>query len=259
VPLEYRQRGYVVVMDANVKSDVPLVLVESTETHCSQCQTRNACIAAKVPEDRLDILPRFLRSNDRIEAGTYLCRAGDLADRQYHVRSGMFKSSVLNAQGDEFITAFHLPGDIIGGIHQDGAYVESAIALETSSVCELKLDVLGQAAEPLLVSAVILHMCEKARDALDHRIALSQSSAQARFAAFCIHYAQKLTRLGRCAVFLPTPMSRTDLANCLGMTLESLSRVISKLNAAGVIQASRDHIDITEPDTLRAFALHTTL
>ena len=77
---------------------------------------------------------------------------------------------------------------------------------------------------------------------------------QARFAAFCVLYAKNLTRLGRQEAFLPMPMSRTDLANYLGMTLESLSRVVNQLHRAEVIKAALDRIEIVDAETLHGLA-----
>jgi CRP/FNR family transcriptional regulator len=55
---------------------------------------------------------------------------------------------------------------------------------------------------------------------------------------------------------LPAPMSRTDLASYLGMTLESLSRVFSRFSRAKLITASRTEVTLHAPDQLQALAYH---
>ncbi len=228
---------------------------------CTDCQTRHVCIASRLPEQSLQHLPGWMRISQVFSPGVALYRAGDPSGRQFHVRSGMFKTSVVNAQGEEFVTGFHLPGDVIGRVCHDGAYVESAVAVETSTVCELDIKTLeanGRHAVALM-SALVSNMADQARQDLQHHSTLSQTSAQVRFAAFCVRFADKLHALGRCEQFLPTPMSRTDLANYLGMTLESLSRVISKMNAQGLIRAARDHIDLCRLPELRALAAQALL
>lgn len=234
-------------------------MVREEVSKCRQCLTRGVCIASKLEPDGLNDLPYWLTEGRILNGGDHLYRAGDLAEQQYHVRSGMFKTVVLNAQGDEFITGFHLPGDVLGVVHDRGCHVDSAVALDSGTTCELNTLKLENNPNQAFSSALIIHLSEHARGNLEHQISLSQSSAQARFAAFCINYADKLKRRDLCSNFLPTPMSRTDLANYLGMTLESLSRVISKLNTSGVIRATRDHIELIQVDTIKTLALHTTL
>jgi CRP/FNR family transcriptional regulator len=244
---------------ANLELRLGLEVAKESSGRCQQCPTHDACIAAKLEPNRLEELPNWLTEGATLNAGQHLYRAGDSADQQYHVRSGMFKTVVLNAQGDEFISGFHLPGDVLGVVHDRGCHVDSAVALDSGTACELNTNQLANNPDQGISSALIAHLSERTLGNLEHQISLSQSSAQARFAAFCVNYSDKLVRLRRCAHFLPTPMSRTDLANYLGMTLESLSRVISKLNASGVIRAARDNIELTQPDTLKTFSVHTTL
>lgn len=224
---------------------------------CRQCPTRQVCIAAKLPTAQLAHLPAWLQVSGVYAPGQVLYRAGEAADRQFHVRSGMFKSFVINAQGDEFVTGFHMAGDIIGSVTRAGSYVDSAVAIQTATLCELNVANLQNDSSNgafTVLQALVAQMTEQARLSMSHQLALCQTSAQVRFAAFCMNYAQRLAALNRCNTFLPTPMSRTDLANYLGMTLESLSRLISKLNSSGVIAAARDHIEVRQPVHLAKLA-----
>jgi len=66
----------------------------------------------------------------------------------------------------------------------------------------------------------------------------------------------RTARLGFDPTCLPTPMSRTDLANHLGLTLECLSRVLSKWRKAGVIETGRDTMIIQQPEALTTAAFH---
>ncbi len=226
---------------------------------CRECNVRGACVASKISEEDLPALAHLLRAGETLSRGVHLFRAGDSADRQYHVRSGTIKTYIINAQGDEFVTGFYLPGDIVGTAQQAGCYSESAVALDTATLCEAALSEIQEYVTPGIALALIRQMCERATDNLAQRISLSQGAAQARFAAFCVNYSDKLRKLGRCEKFLPTPMSRTDLANHLGMSLECLSRVVSKLNTSRTIHAARDHLELLELETIRTLALHSTI
>ena len=148
------------------------------------------------------------------------------------------------------------PGDILGHAQIDGHHAESAVALETSSVCELTDAGVAECARNGLASILVRMFGEHSVQGTRHQLNLKQTSAQARFAGFCLLFSDRLAALGRSAEHLPTPMSRTDIASYLGMTLESLSRVISRLTQAGVIKASRNHIEILQPQTLETFGMH---
>jgi len=231
----------------------------SKANRCRICPTRTVCLASFVRDEQIDELQGILHCSEALEAGDHLYRAGDESLSQYHVRSGMLKTYFINAEGDEYVTGFHLPGESVGHHHIDGRHVESAAALETTTVCELgEADM--QACGRLGMTAPLLrHMAASASVASHHQINLKQSSAQARFAGFCVLMAGRLERLGRNPRYLPTPMSRTDLASYLGMTLESLSRVVSKLHAGKVIRASREQIEILQCETLDTLGLHVLI
>ncbi len=223
---------------------------------CRACPTRSVCLASESDAGQIGHLPEYFQCIESVSAADHLYHAGDPAQAQYHVRSGMIKTYVINAEGDEYVTGFYLPGEIVGHVHANGRHAESAVALETASVCELSTDSISGLAQLGLAPALFNHLAANASIEARHQINLKQTSAQARFAGFCVTMGERLQRLGRSPEHIPTPMSRTDLASYLGMTLESLSRVISKLHTAGVIHASRDHIEVLQVDTLNTLGLH---
>lgn len=225
---------------------------------CVSCPARVACIAAHLDSAKRRLLPEYFHTAEPYHAGDYIYRAGDAADARYHVRSGMFKTYAINAEGDEYVTGIYLPGDILGHTQEHGQHAETAVALETASVCVFSEQSIGRCTEPEINVMLLRQIGEQALRGTLHQLNLKQTSAQARFAGFCLLFSRRLVALGRCGSHLPTPMSRTDIASYLGMTLESLSRVISKLNQMGVIRATRRHIEILQPEALQALGLHVS-
>lgn len=228
----------------------------SGPARCEICPTRGVCIAASADHEQLQLLPEYLTCSDSIASGDYLFHAGDPATGQFHIRSGMVKTYMITAEGDEYVTGFYLPGEIVGQVHANQCYAESAVALENVSVCELDDHAMEQCAQIGLTTALTKQLAMNAHIEMRHQINLKQTSAQGRFAGYCVQLASRLEHLGRSSTYLPTPMSRTDLASYLGMTLESLSRVISKLHAAQVVRANRDHIEVLQPETINTLGLH---
>ena len=97
---------------------------------------------------------------------------------------------------------------------------------------------------------------ERERNDRSLEINLRQSRAEARIAGFFVLLMRRLKRLGYDATSLPLPMSRTDLANHLGLTLECLSRELGKWKKAGVIATEKAVIRLIKPEELSTLACH---
>lgn len=226
----------------------------SQEHFCRHCHTRNHCVAAGLTPDELIDLAKVMNFGQRLAANEHLYAAGDVVNTQYHVRSGMLKSYFINRQGEESVTGFYLPGDVVPNFGAGGRSLQNVIALDASSVCTTSNN--GAQASEKVWQAIGSRAHGVAHDAFMHQLTLKAHSAQARFAGFCVQMSQRLGRLGRDPNYISTPMSRTDIASYLGLTLESLSRVVSRMKQSGVIAADRAHIGILKPETLTALAPH---
>ena len=232
---------------------------ERAASGCSICPTRQRCPAQGLRAAALDMLSACIRVSEPMTRGDYLYREGDQADRCFVVRSGVYQTYTQNAIGDEYITGFYYPGELVGLNGQaSGRYVDSAIALDTGTACRLLIADLPAlwsiGAGPALLRMVGEQQCS----GFGQQINLSQSKADIRVAGFLIQLAARMRRLGRSDIALPTPMSRTDLANHLGMTLECLSRVVGRFRTAGLIHTSRNEIKLLKPPELETLACHLT-
>ena len=228
----------------------------SVEANCEWCPTRRVCLAADLATSEMVSLHGVLTPSPPIAQHKHVYRAGDTADRHYHVRSGMFKTYAMNAAGDEYVTGFYFPGDLIGCAYTNGVYADSAIALETGTVCALCVRNLSELCDIGLGSTLLKLLADREVQAARHQLNLTQPRADARLAGWLVQVSERISRLGWCPTRIPTPMSRTDLASYLGMTLESLSRVFTRFNKAGLIRATRKHIDLLKPETIVTFGYH---
>ena len=228
----------------------------SVESGCEWCPTRRVCLAADLATSEIVSLRGVLTSSPPIAEHNHVYRAGDTADRHYHIRSGMFKTYAMNAAGDEYVTGFYFPGDLIGRACTEGLYADSAMTLETGTVCTLRAHDLGELCEIGLGPTFLTLLADREVQAVRHRLILAQPRAAVRLAGWLVQVSERISRLGWCANRIPIPMSRTDLASYLGMTLESLSRVFSRFNKAGLIRASRKHVDLLKPETIATVGYH---
>lgn len=165
--------------------------------------------------------------------GEAIFSAGAPAEMFYQVMSGAVRTSQLLRDGRRQIDAFHLPGDIFG-IETAEAHRFNAEAIETSTILAYprsRLDDLVSEgngfAEQIL--AAMMQSLERARD---HMLLLGRKSAVEKIATFLLDLSQRLSGSGR----IELPMSRTDIADHLGLTIETVSRTLTQLERDGVIQ-----------------------
>lgn len=224
---------------------------------CQECPTRRLCLAAGLDSAALDRLAACMKPSAPIAKGDHLYRAGDPAVGCFVVRSGAFKTFVVNATGEEYVTQFCFPGELLGMAGQaSGEHQESATALMTSTACRLRLDDMPTLWSIGSGASLVRLLGQAERLGSDDHVNLSQSRADARVAGFLVGLSKRMQHQGRDSSRLPTPMSRTDLANHLGITLECLSRVLARLSKAALISAGRTEITVRSAAGLAAVASH---
>ena len=213
---------------------------------CGDCPARHQCLTGGRACAQLGAAnPRV--SVGPLAPGSALYRAGDVATRVFHVRSGYLKTVRVDDDGEETITGFQLPGAVLGrGVHT-GRYMEDAIALEITTVCAFDL----QGLEHLMAQghgrALLEYWDRQTWRQIVEAQTLRRRGAQDRLLGFLASYAEQLHALGRNPQHLPTPMSRRDIANFLGLSNEALSRATTALQRERRINNHRDHIEWLQP------------
>jgi CRP/FNR family transcriptional regulator len=234
-----------------------MTLQTARNNTCEACPTRAVCLASDVEGSALEALADCVRPGGTLHKGDFLYRAGDDADRCYVVRSGVFKTFTVTAAGDEYVVGFHYPGTLIGLTGQaSGCHTDSAVALETGTACRIRLEDMPALWEIGSGGSLMRLLGESEEIAANDHINLGQARADARVAGFLLQLSRRHGRLGRDRQVLHTPMSRTDLSNYLGMTLECLSRVLSRFGKAGLISTRRGEIVLERPAELATLAFH---
>ena len=154
------------------------------------------------------------------------------ADYVYQVMTGAVRSYKLLSDGRRQIGAFHLVGDIfgleIGTEHRftAEAVVDTSVRLMKRRSLELVAD------SDLAVARSLLSMTtSNLRHAEDHMLLLGRKTSLERVAAFLIEMDRRLTAAG----ILALPMCRRDIADYLGLTLETVSRALSRLHDLGIL------------------------
>jgi CRP/FNR family transcriptional regulator, nitrogen fixation regulation protein len=182
------------------------------------------------PEDGAPI--RLNLNEFTYKKGSEIFGEKEPADYVYQVMTGAVRSYKLLSDGRRQIGAFHLVGDIFG-LEIGTEHRFTAEAVVDTSVRLMKRRSLELVAESdLAVARNLLSMTtSNLRHAEDHMLLLGRKTSLERVAAFLIEMDTRLTAAG----ILALPMCRRDIADYLGLTLETVSRALSRLHDLGIL------------------------
>ena len=216
---------------------------------CGSCSVRRLCLPGGLSREDIDRLEQVTRRKKVIKAGESLFHAGDPFDNLYAIRSGSFKSAVIAADGDTQVTHFALPGELLGlDAYSSKSHPSYAEALEDSSVCVLpfaQLETLAQQV-PALQQQIYSIFSDELRQENEILMLLGKRSADTRLAALLINISSRYARRGYSANQFVLSMPRTDIANYLGLTAETVSRLFSRFQKEQLIRASGREVTILD-------------
>jgi CRP/FNR family transcriptional regulator len=222
---------------------------------CSGCSLRELCLPMGLSADELEHLDRLVYTRRRLKRGESLYRSGDAFGSIYAVRSGFFKSGVVLEDGRDQVTGFHMPGEILG---LDGIGTErhtcGATALEDSEVCVIpfaRLEEVSREVRPLQHQFHKVMSREIVRDQ-GVMMLLGTMRAEERLAAFLLNLSQRFLARGYSPAEFHLRMTREEIGSYLGLKLETVSRVFSRFQEAGLVAVQQKHIRILDPEALRA-------
>lgn len=227
--------------------------------HCQDCSISQLCIPFTLNEHELDQLDNIIERKKPIQKGQTLFKAGDELKSLYAIRSGTIKSYTITEQGDEQITGFHLAGDLVGfDAIGSGHHPSFAQALETSMVCEIPFETLDDLSGkmPNLRQQMMRLMSGEIKGDQDMILLLSKKMPRN------VWQHSSTT----CPVVLPNAasprefrltMTRGDIGNYLGLTVETISRLLGRFQKSGMLAVKGKYITIENNDALAQLAGHT--
>ncbi|WP_106477804.1 fumarate/nitrate reduction transcriptional regulator Fnr [Phytohalomonas tamaricis] len=214
---------------------------------CQTCSLSALCLPLALEVNDIDQFNDIIRRRAPLKKGETLYCQGDSFTSVFAVRSGSLKQVSHDGAGDEQITNFYLPSELIGlDSIDEQAHPGYVIALETTAVCEIPfhhLDTLA-AQLPKLRNQLFRSMSKEMSD--DRRMLrlLSRKTADERLASFFINLAMRFERCGYSPYSFRLPMSRTDIGNYLGLAVETVSRILGRFQQQNMmtIQGREVHI-----------------
>ncbi|MFZ5670743.1 MAG: helix-turn-helix domain-containing protein [Pseudomonadota bacterium] len=240
------------------------MLVESAQTACASIADDNPCAACSAR--RLSVcgvlgdagLRRLNDTADHVvfRPGEILVREGDPASCLFNITEGAVRVHKLLADGRRQIVGFLFPGDFLGLATGD-RYAFSAEAISSGAACRFEKKTYRKvlAELPDLERALLDRASHELKAAHDQILLLGRKTATERLASFLVDLADRARRAGGGDRIVGLPMTRAEIADYLGLTTETVSRITSRLKSRGVIRLLSMHsLSIEKPRELHALA-----
>lgn len=219
-------------------------------SYCDRCAISAFCAPEKPGSEQHSVLSELSPQHQTIELGQALFRLGDEFTALFGIRSGCFKSTVIDTNGREHIINFYLPGELIGfDAIYPATHRSDAIALCESSVCALPYKELLDLAStrPELQWRLFEIM---SREAFYNATLAGNCSAAERLAAFLAGLSARFAALGLSATTFTLPMSREDIASHLRLTPETISRLLREFRDDQLLSIDQRRIVIRDNECL---------
>jgi CRP/FNR family transcriptional regulator, anaerobic regulatory protein len=224
-----------------------------TAPSCIACAAIPKCLTGNLAKlDR--VLPdAIIRGKRRVGRHECLYQSGDRQATLYQVRYGQFKVFARDPMGEQRVIGFRMAGDLIGldaiatGLHQFGA-----VALEDSEVCEISYAALESAmtASPTVRRQFIQYLEHAAIMDATTATFMSTMRCEQRLGYFLLNLSSRYAELGYSNKSFRLSMSRADIGSYLGITPESVSRLIGRFKRNGWISVSHRNVEIADRDRL---------
>ena len=222
---------------------------------CKRCGLYHLCGPMGLDEGDMAKLDTVLKRRRAVQKGELLYRQGEAFDSIYAVRAGSFKTYTLLDDGTDQVTGFQLAGDLLGlDAISSQKHTSAARALETASVCEIPFERIEALADD--IPGLHHHLMSLMSAELQHDqcklVLLAKMPAEAKLATFLLNISERLASRGYSACEFNLSMSRNDIANLMGLAVETVSRLFSQFQEQGLLSANRKHITLLNREAIRA-------
>lgn len=224
---------------------------------CKSCALYRLCLPTSISDDELASLDELVIRHPPIEKGQQWIRSGTAFESIYSVRSGSIKLSRIDADGNERIAGLYFPGELIGlDAIATGQHACTATAVETASVCEIPFHVLERHAAriPELGRQLVQFMSREMNRDRALISTLSHKTADQRIAWLLLRIARSMERRGGSPHEFVLSLTRHEIGDYLGLAVETVSRVFTRLNGGGLLHAEGKNVRVNDIERLERLA-----
>jgi CRP/FNR family transcriptional regulator, anaerobic regulatory protein len=229
-------------------------------SRCEGCEIRSRAFCAAFDDAELTALEAVIEMIS-LNANSEVFFEGDTADYMYNVNAGMVKIFKSLQDGRRQILGFPVDGDLLGYPIGD-SHTYSAETLTRVQLCRVSRARLRDLASgfPALERKLLEIMAGELADSQAQMTLLGRKSAPERVASFLVHLSDKSIAIGGTGVSLSLPMSRHDIADFIGLTAETVSRVLTQLTRDGLIAIPQPYqVNLIRIESLRDLAAAESL
>ena len=238
---------------------IPLTL-GALKASCANCSLHQLCLPMGLDQADINRLDQIIGRRRRLDKDERLYQVGDPFRNLYAIRFGHFKTYQINVGGEQHITGFQMAGELLGmdAISGDRHQCD-AMALEDSEVCEIPFarleELFGQV--PTLLRHFHRIMGQEITREQNVMLLLGNMRAEQRFAVFLVNLSARYAARGYAANSFQLRMSREEIGNYLSLTIESVSRLLSRFKKQGWIRVDKREVTLLAPALLKAMAAGT--
>ncbi|MGE0851280.1 MAG: helix-turn-helix domain-containing protein [Hyphomicrobiaceae bacterium] len=192
----------------------------------------------------------------RVEAKEFVFAEGDAASHVYRVETGAVALFKVLIDGRRQIVGFAYPGDLVG-LGAEGEHMMNAQAIKPTRLRCLPISGLHRsvAQDPTLYFQLYQAVARELASARDLMLTTGQRTAAERVVSFLLALSRRNGRTGRDPAMLELPMTRSDIGDFLGLTIETVSRTFTKLRAMGLIElVHSSEVKLIDIDALKSLA-----
>ena len=235
----------------------PLSRRKPQQVDCDACALFGMCQAAGMKATNSARFDTIVRRCEPVASQQSVLHPGMPGGEILAVKSGAFKASVGLGNHAQRIVAFYLPGELIGleGIGQRHA-PHTVEALESGSVCRLNLAsaVCTGLQRERFQQQLIMALGRYTRQRQWLALMLGAQSAEQRMALFLLDLSQRFTEHKLPGRRFKLPMSRHDIANYLGLAVETVSRMVQRLQSQEMLEVHGRHLVLQDEQGLKMMA-----
>jgi CRP/FNR family transcriptional regulator, anaerobic regulatory protein len=221
---------------------------------CSECSIRQLSVCAALDRAELRELAHLGRQVCFRPSETVFAQE-ELTTFFYNLLEGVMRLYKLLADGRRQIIGFALPGDFLG-LAASSRHNFSADAIGAVELCQFSRSGFAKFSQnkPDLLRRINELAVKELGQAQNHIVLLGRRSAEEKVATFLVGWRSRMAELSGPSHTVPLPMSRQDIADYLGLTIETVSRTFTKFERDGVIQIVHGGIRILDPARAEALA-----
>jgi CRP/FNR family transcriptional regulator, anaerobic regulatory protein len=229
-------------------------VAQSPGLDCCDCEIKDQSVCCALDPDEFDVLDKIGRSQG-YPAKSTIFEQGREAGFVYNLTAGALRLSKLLPDGRRQVVGFAMPGDFLG-LDFEPAYLYTADALTPAKVCQFSRAGFSEMLDdkPRLLRRLMNMASHELAMAQEQMVVLGRRTAEEKIAAFLVGMRKRYARIHGPSVHVPLPMTRLDIGDYLGLTVETVSRMMTRMAREKTIVIVPDGVRLLDVQRLERLA-----